>query len=160
MSTPTPYGQVPAAPRPPLAPPPPAPYGRSPQQPPAQPPARRGRTTTVVVTALVTAAVSVGATLLATGMFTGAPLFEQDALEDGVSTVLSDDFELTDVDDVACPATIVARGGEQFECTFTSGGKELSVPVEVLNDEGQYRVGGPLAEDEAPADEEAPAEEG
>ncbi|MEP7762777.1 DUF4333 domain-containing protein [Sanguibacter sp. 25GB23B1] len=109
----------------------------------------RGRMTTIVVTALVTAALSVTATLLATGAFTAAPLFEQEALESGVRDVLTDDFELTDVDDVECPADVVAQGGEQLECTFTSGGEDLSVPVEVLNDDGQYRVGGPLTEDEA-----------
>lgn len=132
-----------------------SPYLQHPQGGPASPApstpraARRGRTTTIVVTALVTAAVSVAATLLATGALTAPPLFEQDALESGVQDVLTDDFELTDVDDVECPADVVAQGGEQLECTFTSGGEKLSVPVEVLNDDGQYRVGGPLSEDEA-----------
>lgn len=114
---------------------------------------KSGRAGTVVVTALVTAVVSVLATLFATGAFTAPPVFEQEALESGVSDVLSGDFELSDVKGVSCPAEVVAERGEQFECTFSSGGEDLSVPVEVLNDEGQYRVGGPLTDEEKSTDE-------
>lgn len=92
----------------------------------------------------MTVAVSVPATLAATGTFTAAPLFAEGALDSGVREVLTDDFELTDVAAVECPDEISAQAGERFECTFTSGGEALSVPVEVLNDQGQYRVGGPL----------------
>ena len=120
---------------------------------------KSGKATTIVVTALVTATVSVLATLLATGTLTAAPLFEREALESGVSDILSDDFELTDVKSVSCPAEAVAERGEKFECTFTSGGEDLSVPVEVLNDDGQYRVGGPLSEDEKDETTTEPTEE-
>ena len=120
---------------------------------------KSGKAMTIVVTALVTAAVSVLATLLATGTLTAAPLFEREALESGVSDILSDDFELTDVKDVSCPAEAVAERGEKFECTFTSGGEKLSVPVEVLNDDGQYRVGGPLTEEEKAETTTEPTEE-
>lgn len=136
--------------------------GQYPQQPPQQaygaptaaaPRAKKsGRAGTVVVTALVTAAVSVLATLFATGTFTAPAVFEQEALESGVSEVLSGDFELSDVTGVSCPAEVVAERGEQFECTFSSGGEDLSVPVEVLNDEGQYRVGGPLTDEDESAE--------
>lgn len=112
----------------------------------AHPGRRRGRTTTVVVTALVTAAVSVTATLLATGALTGPSVLERDALQDGVTGILTDEFALSDVDDVTCPDGVEAVAGAEFECSFSSGGEDLSVPVEVLNDAGQYRVGGPLDE--------------
>ena len=57
--------------------------------------------------------------------------------------MLTTDFDLTDADHVSCPGEIEATEGTEFECTFTSGGEDLSIPVTVLNDEGQYRVGGP-----------------
>lgn len=110
----------------------------------AQPARRSGKAPTVIVTALLTAVVSVTATLLATGAFTAAPTFEDAALAEGVAEVLTTNFDLTDVADISCPVGVTVTAGTEFECTFTSGGEDRSVPVTVLNDEGQYRVGGPV----------------
>lgn len=104
---------------------------------------KSGKAPTIVVTALITGIVSVTATLLATGTLTAPPTFDEDALTEGVAEVLSTSFDLTDVEDVSCPSAVKVVEGAEFECTFTSGGEDLSIPVTVLNDEGQYRVGGP-----------------
>lgn len=108
---------------------------------------------TVLATALVTAVATAVTTLALTGEFDPTPMFDQDALEDGVRTVLVEAFVLTDAAQVTCPREVRVVEGTQFECAFTSGGQRLSVPVEVLNDRGQYRVGGP--EREAADDAEA-----
>ncbi|SDB90696.1 protein of unknown function [Sanguibacter gelidistatuariae] len=106
-------------------------------------PRKTGKAPTVIVTALITGVVAVTATLLATGTLTGPATFDDAAVAEGVAEVLSTNFDLTDVEDVWCPAGIEATEGTEFECTFTSGGEDLSIPITVLNDEGQYRVGGP-----------------
>ncbi|MBI9115703.1 DUF4333 domain-containing protein [Sanguibacter suaedae] len=112
----------------------------------AAPPVPRGprprRARTVLVTAAATATVSVLATLLATGTLTGPAPFDRDALQAGVAEVLTEELGVTDATRVECPEDRVARKGDEFECTFRSGGADLSVPVVVLNDAGQYRVGG------------------
>lgn len=91
----------------------------------------------------MTALVTVPATLALTGAFTPTPQFDETALEDGVREVLNDDFALTDVRVVDCPAEVEVTPGLEFECVFRSGGGEVSIPVEVLTEDGQYRVGGP-----------------
>ena len=100
----------------------------------------------VSITALATALVAVGATLALTGAFTPTPTFDEVALEDGVRGVLQDDFGLSDVGSVSCPANLEVVAGTEFECSFRSGGQDVSIPIEVLNDAGQYRVGGPESE--------------
>lgn len=112
-------------------------------------------TLVVAVTALATVLVAVPATLALDGAFTPTPRFDQRALEDGVRGVLNDDFALTDVRAVDCPPNIEVKPGLEFECAFTSAGAQVTVPVEVLNDAGQYRVGGPAA-DSDPAQEPDP----
>jgi len=96
-----------------------------------------------VLTALVTAVVSVAATLAATGAFTPTPTLDAGVVSQDVAKILSTSFGLSDVDAVTCPGAVEAREGVEFECTFVSGGSPASVPVLVLNDSGQYRVGGP-----------------
>ena len=92
---------------------------------------------------LAGALVSVALTLLVTGVIGGPPAFDEEALERDVTSVVQNDFDVADFRRVDCPSGLTAEPGLEFECTFTSGGVELSVPVEVLNDAGQYRVGGP-----------------
>lgn len=108
-------------------------------------PARRSRRS-LVLTALVTAVVTALVTLGATGALTPTAVFDQRALEDDVRAVLEEDFLLSEVGPVTCPRRIAVRAGAEFECAFVSGGEHRSVPVVVLNDSGQYRVGGPAVD--------------
>lgn len=97
-----------------------------------------------MLTAVLTAVVSVGATLAATGAFEQTRTFDASIVSQDVAKILSTRFGLSDVDAVTCPGSVDVREGVEFECTFVSGGAPASVPVLVLNDSGQYRVGGPV----------------
>ena len=92
----------------------------------------------------MTAVVSVGATLAATGALDPTPTFDASVVSQDVAKILSTRFGLSDVAAVTCPGSVDVREGVEFECTFVSGGAPASVPVLVLNDSGQYRVGGPV----------------
>lgn len=67
------------------------------------------------------------------------------AAESGVRTILTTDYQATDVSDVRCPdGQKVARGGT-FRCTVTIAGAQQQVTVTFLDDEGTYEVGRPTA---------------
>lgn len=92
--------------------------------------------------ALLAAIIAVVITLVATGSFM-TTILDQAAVQERVATVLRDDFGLVEVSEVACPAEQEAVTGTRFDCTFSYQGTEASVPIEVLNDDGQYRIGNP-----------------
>ncbi|RWZ59233.1 DUF4333 domain-containing protein [Labedella populi] len=89
---------------------------------------------------LAGAAVGALITLAVTGQFV-RPVFTGASVEDGVQGVLEDEFGLPDVDDVSCPEEPSAAAGAEFACAFTTGDREFSVQVRVLDSGGQYLVG-------------------
>jgi hypothetical protein len=89
---------------------------------------------------LAGAAVGVLVTLAVTDQFV-RPVFTGASVEDGVQGVLEDEFGLPDVRDVSCPEEPSAAAGAEFACAFTTGDREFSVQVRVLDSGGQYLVG-------------------
>jgi hypothetical protein len=89
---------------------------------------------------LAGAAVGALITLAVTGQFV-RPVFTGASVEDGVQGVLEDEFGLPDVGDVSCPEEPSAAAGAEFACAFTTGDREFSVQVRVLDSGGQYLVG-------------------
>lgn len=94
----------------------------------------------ILIGAVAAAIIVVPVTLLSVGkLFT--PTLDQGALQRGVAKVLQADFGLTDADAVSCPSGQPVAAGTEFECTFSYNKTTYPVSVEVLNDDGQYRVG-------------------
>jgi hypothetical protein len=120
-------------------------YGATGQQPaPNQKAARKplGRKlwVGVLIGAVAASLIAVPLTLLSVGrLFT--PMLDRAAVQTGVADVLKQDFGLADVEKVECPSDQPARTGTEFECTFSYNAKSYPVAVEVINDQGQYRVG-------------------
>ncbi|WP_411558185.1 DUF4333 domain-containing protein [Plantibacter sp. MPB07] len=120
-------------------------YGVAGQQPaasrkPARKPLGRKLWIGVLIGAVAASLIAVPLTLLSVGrLFT--PMLDRGSVQTGVAEVLKQDFGLADVEKVECPSDQPATTGTQFECTFSYNAKSYPVAVEVINDQGQYRVG-------------------
>ncbi|GAB3443563.1 DUF4333 domain-containing protein [Actinophytocola sediminis] len=75
----------------------------------------------------------------------GARVFDEQALEgpDGVLSILVDDYAISDVESVDCPADQEVTVGSTFDCVAVIGGEERTVTITVLDDDGAYQVGAP-----------------
>jgi len=89
---------------------------------------------------VVLAGAGVGAWQL--GVFSGDVL-DQQSVENGVVTVLRQNFGESDVRNVQCPAKESITTGTTFECSLTLSGQPKKVSIRVLNDQAQYEVGAP-----------------
>ncbi|GAC70280.1 DUF4333 domain-containing protein [Gordonia soli] len=69
----------------------------------------------------------------------------QDAAQDGVKSVLTDDYQATEVTNVSCPSGQRVKKGNSFSCSVTVGGQPQKVTVTFLDDEGKYEVGRPTS---------------
>lgn len=58
---------------------------------------------------------------------------------DGVRQVLEQEYQLSDVGDVDCPAKVAL----EFDCTVTVAGQQKTVTVSVLNENGEFEVSPP-----------------
>jgi Domain of unknown function (DUF4333) len=58
---------------------------------------------------------------------------------DGVRQVLEQEYDLTDVGNVDCPAKLAL----EFDCTVTVAGQEKTVTVNVLDENGELKVSEP-----------------
>lgn len=76
------------------------------------------------------------------GLFNGDVL-NQEAVEDGVATVLRESYGEYDVSQVQCPDGQEIVSGHTFDCTVNIAGKQKTVAIRVLNDEPEYEVGAP-----------------
>ncbi|MFW0794775.1 DUF4333 domain-containing protein [Gordonia sp. CPCC 205515] len=70
---------------------------------------------------------------------------DQDALQDGVKKVLTEDYQATDVSEVSCPSGQKVETGATFTCTATISGQAQTVKVTILDDDGKYEVSRPTA---------------
>ncbi|BDD82645.1 hypothetical protein TPB0596_24080 [Tsukamurella pulmonis] len=93
-----------------------------------------------VVIAIVALVLLIG---WATGVFFGKK-FDNAKVNEGVTTVLKESYNESDAKDVSCNTDgVKVKEGETFTCTANVGGKEKTVSVKVLDDEGKYQVGAP-----------------
>lgn len=95
-----------------------------------------------VVAGLVVAAGGVAAGGTAAGWFT-TYLLDQQAVQDGVRTILAEHYDL-DVSDVRCPATLEMKVGNTFTCSVRlDSGESKPVRIEVTGEDGEYTVDRP-----------------
>jgi hypothetical protein len=75
-------------------------------------------------------------------------LFRNDVLDtrsvqDGIISVLKNNFGENDVRSARCPADQPVKTGVTFDCTVTVAGQEKTVSIRVLNDKPEFEVGAP-----------------
>ncbi|MDQ3790622.1 MAG: DUF4333 domain-containing protein [Actinomycetota bacterium] len=125
----------------------PSPYQHPYQQ---QPPKKGGGAWIWIAMVIVVLAAAAFLVLgLVTPGFLNKKVLDQAALEgdNGVKQVLVDEYKMTDVESVSCPADQEVKQGHKFECTVKIGGdepKDVKVTITVVNEENaQYEVSRP-----------------
>lgn len=102
-----------------------------------QPP-RRGKLPLVIGVGVVVLAVAAVLAFLWPG-FLVSERFDQQALEAGVTKILTEDYGLG-VTGVACPDDQTVSAGATFTCRANVDGEQVDVPITVLDDQGTYQV--------------------
>lgn len=117
----------------------PGPYGQQPGF--TAPPAKKGSGKLVAIIAGIVVLVVVVAGLLA--YFLRTTVFDQAAVQDGVRSVLTDQYRVADVGTVTCPADQEVSSGATFSCTASIGGEDTTIAITVTDDNGTYTVARP-----------------
>ena len=68
---------------------------------------------------------------------------DQQAAQDGVQKILTEDYQASDVSDVQCPSGQRVETGASFTCSVTVGGQQQQVTVTFIDDDGRYEVSRP-----------------
>ncbi|WP_199442024.1 DUF4333 domain-containing protein [Umezawaea beigongshangensis] len=114
------------------------PYGQ-PQQ-----PQKKSSAVLWVVVALVVLLVG---GFLVTGFvapgFLKTKVFDTTSVQNGVVSILKNDYKIDDVESATCPAEQEVKPGATFECTAKVGGEDKKVKITVKTDDGEYEVGQP-----------------
>jgi hypothetical protein len=100
-------------------------------------------TTTVTVGA---SSGSTGSTAPSSPAATPSPVgkvFDPDAMQASVKTILTNDYKVADVAGVKCPVGQQVLDGAKFDCLVTVGGKDEKVTITVTGGDGQYTVSAP-----------------
>ncbi|MGQ0839011.1 DUF4333 domain-containing protein [Actinokineospora sp.] len=95
----------------------------------------------VVVIVLIAGAVAVLG-FVTPGWF-NKKVFDQQAVETGVKSILTDKYNVEGVESVSCPADQEVKKDRQFSCTATIAGEQRTVNITVRNDTGEYEVAPP-----------------
>ncbi|MDN5860705.1 MAG: DUF4333 domain-containing protein, partial [Pseudonocardia sp.] len=77
--------------------------------------------------------------------FLAPKVFDEQAVAEGVTTVLTRDYGLQNVTGVTCPADTAVKAGATFTCDVTIDGDASKVEIKILDDQGKYEVGRPAA---------------
>ncbi|GEL19697.1 DUF4333 domain-containing protein [Pseudonocardia asaccharolytica] len=108
---------------------------------PQQQPAAGGRTRRIVIiAAIVVVVAAVGVLGFWKPGFLATRVFDQAALQDGVTQVLTRDYG-HEVSDVRCADGITVAAGTSFTCEATVDGERVTVPIMITSDDGHYQVG-------------------
>lgn len=70
-------------------------------------------------------------------------VLDAEAVEEGVRKVLTNDYQITKLESVSCPAGRELRPGNTFECVVRIDNREQTVPITVKTEDGQYEVARP-----------------
>ena len=115
-----------------------------PSLPDAAQPVRRGRQGLVLaLLILLLLAGVVGFLGFVTPGFFLVRVLDPAAVQTGVQKVLTNDYGLTGVDRVICGDGNRVSAGTTFECRATVAGEQVTVPIRVTTDAGDYEVGRP-----------------
>ncbi|MDT7726043.1 MAG: hypothetical protein QOI21_2619, partial [Actinomycetota bacterium] len=72
-------------------------------------------------------------------------VFDNAAVQTGVTKILTENYKIAGVTGVSCPAEQEVKDGVTFQCTATVAGKTQTVPITVKGADGNYEVGTPAA---------------
>lgn len=75
--------------------------------------------------------------------FLAPKVFDEKAVADGVTTVLTRDYGLQNVTGVTCPANTSVKAGATFTCDATIDGTASKIEIKILDAQGKYEVGRP-----------------
>jgi hypothetical protein len=70
-------------------------------------------------------------------------VFDPEAVQTGVTKILTEDYAAGGVADVRCPTDVRVVAGATFTCDATVDGDPVKVPVRVTDGDGGYEVGRP-----------------
>lgn len=96
----------------------------------------------VVAAVVVLAAGAFGILGFVTPGFLTSKVFDEQAVQNGVKTVLVDKYGVPEdsIGGVTCPAEQKVEKDHKFTCTATIDGQEQKINITVLNEDGEYRV--------------------
>lgn len=73
----------------------------------------------------------------------GRQVFDEDAVQEGVVKILTEEYSVADVESAVCPALQPVKPRSTFECTVEIGGEDKKVKITVVSADGEYEVGYP-----------------
>ena len=119
-------------------------YGQQPGQYGQQPPKKKSGAVLWIVVVAVVVVIAVVAVLgfVAPGFFK-KKVFDNTAVQSGVQKILTENYKISGVSGVTCPADQDVKKDNTFTCTATINGKSQSVKITVKTDDGEYEVGQP-----------------
>ncbi|MBF6354015.1 DUF4333 domain-containing protein [Nocardia higoensis] len=127
-------------------------WGQTPGQPqpqqqwgqaPGQQPQRSGGKTGLIIGLAVVGVLVLGGIVTLVLLLTATDKLDQNAVQNGVSSVLKDSYGITDVADVSCPADQKVEIDHTFQCTLKVNGEDKKVNIKVTKEDGTYEVGRP-----------------
>jgi hypothetical protein len=119
------------------------PYGPYGQQPPPQ--KKSGAVLWVVVALVVLLVGGFLVTAFVTPGFLKKKVFDNNAVQSGVVSILKDDYKISDVESATCTGEHEVKPNTTFECTAKVGGKDKKVKITVKTADGEYEVGQPAS---------------
>lgn len=96
----------------------------------------------IVTGVIVLALVAVGILGFVTPGFFNKKVFDNAAVQDGVSKMLKDYYKVNP-SAVSCPTDQEVKAGSTFTCTVTINGQQQKVTNKITTDDGHYEVGQP-----------------
>ncbi|EWC59114.1 hypothetical protein UO65_5605 [Actinokineospora spheciospongiae] len=97
----------------------------------------------IAVVAVVLVAGVVAVLAFVTPGFANTKVFDQNAVQDGVKSILTGKYSVENVESVSCPADQEVKKDARFTCDVTIGGEQKKVNITVRSDEGEYEVAPP-----------------
>jgi hypothetical protein len=70
-----------------------------------------------------------------------AKIFDQAAVQDSVTRILTEDYKVEGIKTVTCPANQEVKEGSTFDCAVALADVVKKVTLTVTSDEGDYQVG-------------------
>jgi|SRR5215470_405768 len=122
-----------------------SPYQQQPGGYPSAPPApKKGSSLpwVLLVVGLLVIAGGVVVALVLTGTL-GKTTFDNNAVQRGVESILTDSYHIDKITGVSCPAGQEVKAGATFDCTVTIDNQQKTVTVTVKTDKGDYEVSQP-----------------
>jgi Domain of unknown function (DUF4333) len=96
----------------------------------------------LIIGGVAAVVVAVGVLGFVTPGFFNTRVLDAAAVQDGVRTILTQDYGL-EVESVTCPEGTEVQTDVTFECTAVVDGQQVAVPIKITSTDGNYEVGRP-----------------